>query len=268
MRRLLRLRETEQGREKLRQQKRRAREKLVARGLTTNGTPRKRSDKSQALIAAQRSCVQARQHLRKWLKSNGPASCVLAWYAASGKPWNNPRLSSSERWKVKYSADEVFRAKEVLKAQQRKASRAKRVMETCDGTVTPQSLGALFASTSHCTYCGVQMNSVDKTADHVVPLCRDGTHTLDNLVVCCKTCNFSKGRKLVEEWLIENLPNSSYQGLISNRLRYYLASRPDRCVTGSTLREMATEPTMRLLLSSGSLRSHRLTRSSTTNANA
>ena len=40
-----------------------------------------------------------------------------------------------------------------------------------------------------CAYCGQEADQVD----HVIPRKAGGTHDLDNLVACCKTCNSKKG---------------------------------------------------------------------------
>lgn len=37
--------------------------------------------------------------------------------------------------------------------------------------------------------------------DHVIPLARGGSHTWENVVLACRDCNFSKGARLVEEWV-------------------------------------------------------------------
>ena len=37
--------------------------------------------------------------------------------------------------------------------------------------------------------------------DHVVPLSRGGKHEIENLLPACRSCNSSKGAKLLEEWL-------------------------------------------------------------------
>jgi 5-methylcytosine-specific restriction endonuclease McrA len=47
-----------------------------------------------------------------------------------------------------------------------------------------------------CAYCG----NVATQRDHVVPLARGGSHTLDNLVPVCGPCNRFKGDKLLSEW--------------------------------------------------------------------
>ena len=49
-----------------------------------------------------------------------------------------------------------------------------------------------------CAYCGA---TGDMSLDHVVPLSRGGTHEIDNLLPACRSCNSSKGAKLLEEWL-------------------------------------------------------------------
>lgn len=47
-----------------------------------------------------------------------------------------------------------------------------------------------------CQYC---QNSFD-TIDHVIPLTRGGDNMITNLVPCCRSCNSSKGTKLLAEW--------------------------------------------------------------------
>ena len=49
-----------------------------------------------------------------------------------------------------------------------------------------------------CTYCGERGGRLE--CDHVIPVCRGGTHDDDNLVTACFKCNRSKRAKLVEEW--------------------------------------------------------------------
>ncbi len=56
----------------------------------------------------------------------------------------------------------------------------------------------VFARDRHtCQYCGRQ--SHDLTLDHVVPRHRGGSHTWDNLVTACTTCNHRKGNKTPNE---------------------------------------------------------------------
>lgn len=50
-----------------------------------------------------------------------------------------------------------------------------------------------------CYLCGRQPQGYDLTLDHVIPLVRGGSHTMDNLRVACRSCNSKKGTKLLEE---------------------------------------------------------------------
>jgi 5-methylcytosine-specific restriction endonuclease McrA len=51
-----------------------------------------------------------------------------------------------------------------------------------------------------CAYCGVEITAgdankvTDKTAtiDHIVPISMGGENTLENIVACCRKCNFVK----------------------------------------------------------------------------
>lgn len=64
-----------------------------------------------------------------------------------------------------------------------------------------------------CFYCGVLMTFVRSrqgdprplnlaTLEHVVAISRGGTHTWDNVVLACWSCNCSKRHSSVDEWLI------------------------------------------------------------------
>lgn len=44
-----------------------------------------------------------------------------------------------------------------------------------------------------CQYCGGHFKTLDLTFDHVVPKCRGGETTWDNIVTCCRRCNTAKG---------------------------------------------------------------------------
>jgi 5-methylcytosine-specific restriction endonuclease McrA len=250
--RLIELRKTEEGREQIRANKRRARDRLVAKGLTTNGTiriaPPRDPNASKQKIARQ----AVREHRGRWIREIAPDPCVSAWYAATGKPWNNPRLTQGERWSVRYRTDDVFRAREIIKVQGRKVIRSRRIAEASDGSVTKESLGALFAAAKWCTYCESPMTSTEKTHDHVRSLESGGAHSLENLVICCRSCNCSKGRKSLRLWLTSKHPRSPLLESISSKLRTYWESHPEHYVTGRMLREMTTARMTPLQLSAGS----------------
>ena len=49
-----------------------------------------------------------------------------------------------------------------------------------------------------CVYCGKSIGTL--TCDHVVPVSRGGSSTLDNLVTACLACNVAKATRTPEEW--------------------------------------------------------------------
>lgn len=51
-----------------------------------------------------------------------------------------------------------------------------------------------------CHYCYAPLFGMPIHIDHVTPLSRNGSHSIDNLVAACPKCNYDKGTKLVEEW--------------------------------------------------------------------
>lgn len=50
-----------------------------------------------------------------------------------------------------------------------------------------------------CFYCGLKLNK-NKTWDHLVPECKGGTSSKQNLVVSCSVCNGMKDRMTLEEF--------------------------------------------------------------------
>ena len=49
-----------------------------------------------------------------------------------------------------------------------------------------------------CAYCGKMLRDSELTIDHVVPKAKGGKWTWENLVTCCRECNF---RKKEEIWV-------------------------------------------------------------------
>ncbi|HNC75131.1 MAG TPA: HNH endonuclease [Elusimicrobiota bacterium] len=50
-----------------------------------------------------------------------------------------------------------------------------------------------------CCYCGVKFSTENLNLDHVVPRCREGATTWENIVTSCIPCNLKKGSRLPEE---------------------------------------------------------------------
>jgi hypothetical protein len=250
--RIERLRQTEEGRQRIRDAKNRYRASLIAKGLTTNGTSRKDWRVSDQEKARRRVGAEYRAWRSQWLNKTAPATCVQAIYEATGKPWNNPRLSDGEKFALRYERDHEFRAREVLKSQRRKVVRAALIEAQSDGSVTPAALGQLYGMAKACCYCGVTFKSSrEKTADHMVPISRGGLHSILNLAICCHSCNSGKRDKTVDEWQTANRQKSNSKSSISNRRHSCSASRRGRSGTGQMPLGLLTASTTARNWSSG-----------------
>lgn len=52
-----------------------------------------------------------------------------------------------------------------------------------------------------CYWCGKMTRLSTRHIDHIIPLCRRGKNSAENICCSCKRCNLSKGRKLPHEFL-------------------------------------------------------------------
>jgi 5-methylcytosine-specific restriction endonuclease McrA len=47
-----------------------------------------------------------------------------------------------------------------------------------------------------CTYCNTELTSDNTHIDHIHPLSKGGSHSIDNVTLACKDCNLKKMLKL------------------------------------------------------------------------
>ena len=57
----------------------------------------------------------------------------------------------------------------------------------------------LLRDRNTCQYCQKVLIASELTLDHVVPRCRGGLSTWENLVACCRDCNRRKGSQMLHE---------------------------------------------------------------------
>lgn len=114
--------------------------------------------------------------------------------AAKKARWHR---KNADRISLRNKLDPVVRARRILNSQKHNAKRSAWIASTDDGTLTPSVVAELFAKASHCPYCSSHMGSMQKSLDHIQPLSRGGRHAIGNVVVCCKTCNTSKGTRVI-----------------------------------------------------------------------
>lgn len=87
--------------------------------------------------------------------------------------------------------------------------RRSRISASNGNHFTAQQIENLFYSQNgKCYWCDVSLidpftgygNGESAHLDHVIPLKRNGSNSIENLVYACQHCNLSKGSKLPHEW--------------------------------------------------------------------
>jgi 5-methylcytosine-specific restriction endonuclease McrA len=86
---------------------------------------------------------------------------------------------------------------EILKARESNKVHRRRVRITATSDVSNSFLRKLRLSRKTCPLCGVRFSEGNRASvDHVIPLALGGTHTRDNLRLCCCSCNSRRGATL------------------------------------------------------------------------
>lgn len=66
-----------------------------------------------------------------------------------------------------------------------------------EASLTAEQWREILKSFNHrCAYCGERLEKL--TQDHVIPLAKGGSHTADNVVPACQSCNSKKGVKIYD----------------------------------------------------------------------
>ncbi len=56
-------------------------------------------------------------------------------------------------------------------------------------------INVFFRDQFQCQYCSIKLSATELTFDHIVPVSHSGGTHWENVVTCCKPCNFQKGSK-------------------------------------------------------------------------
>lgn len=81
-------------------------------------------------------------------------------------------------------------------------ARRKFAIQASESATTQEVKAWIDAQSPVCSYCAIELSSDQIQLDHVIPLSKGGSHTMDNFAISCKSCNCSKGNKTLEEFII------------------------------------------------------------------
>ncbi len=65
--------------------------------------------------------------------------------------------------------------------------------------LSPSRRGVMLRDRFTCQYCGRELPASELTLDHVIPRCRGGATSWENVVAACKPCNHRKGNRTPDE---------------------------------------------------------------------
>ncbi len=166
------------------------REKILARSKAwALANPDKRKQSRHALYLSNRQ--KSYEQTKAWRLAH-PKKMVE--YVRKWQKRNPEKTKSIYRNWVKNNPD----ARRVTRKQsnhKRKAQMHLTNYEDCTAKIR------LLGRERFCHWCCTPLTDENRTIDHIIPLARGGHHISDNLAASCATCNFSRGDKLISEWL-------------------------------------------------------------------
>jgi 5-methylcytosine-specific restriction endonuclease McrA len=137
----------------------------------------------------------------------------LIKYNREYKNNNRDRLN---KYQKEYQKTERGKLLSKLKEQNR---RYKKKYNTNSGErLTKEQIDYLTEVYTHCAYCSTPLTPENTHIDHIHPLSKDGSHSIDNVVLACKDCNLKKNSKTLDQWLNETGYSISIKHLVFMRL--------------------------------------------------
>jgi 5-methylcytosine-specific restriction endonuclease McrA len=104
-------------------------------------------------------------------------------------------LDANREMRAEELRQRVFTRRERARATQRRHTYKRR---GASGRHTEKEWRALCSSfDERCAYCGAR---AALTVDHVVPITRGGSNSIENILPACMSCNRRKNARLLSEW--------------------------------------------------------------------
>lgn len=115
------------------------------------------------------------------------------------------KSKTAKKYRQKPHAIELDKVRK-LRYYYRKCSAKYKLTQEGADVITLEQFKTFFES-DVCYYCGKPIENRNKTIDHKTPIIKGGTNAIENLCVCCQSCNSKKHDKTEAEfknWLKGN----------------------------------------------------------------
>lgn len=152
------------------------------------------------LAVKKRSDQRRKSKISQWSKSYYRKNKDRIKAASNSRHWSN-RERANQR-----TRDWHLRNPEQSKANKAHAKHRRRALEK-KTAVNPAGIATWMRKVKStpvvsCHWCQDTLLGIMAVFDHVIPISKGGPHTLENICVCCGSCNSSKKDHLPNQWFM------------------------------------------------------------------
>jgi 5-methylcytosine-specific restriction endonuclease McrA len=151
-----------------------------------------------------------REYKRKYREAN------IEYILEQGRKYREANREILSKKQREYSKTEKGRIVEKVSQQNRRY--LKRYNTNPGDKLTAKQIKYLTEIYTHCVYCDTELTPDNTHIDHVHPLSKGGSHSIDNVVLACKDCNLRKNDKPLDQWLSGTGYSISIKHIVFNKL--------------------------------------------------
>ena len=178
----------------------------VRRALAPLSDEQKLKARARAKEWYQRNKERAKPRIRTWKKENPER--VKASNSRSYVKHKDERLAAGKRWRQNHL--EYYRVRALdfyrknsteskLRNHERRTRRRALLVDAGSFSVA-EWRAKVRSCENKCYYCHVRLTRRSETVDHMIPISRGGSNTVENVVPACLRCNLRKNRLTAEEF--------------------------------------------------------------------
>jgi len=181
------------------------RERFIAWTKTPEGRARHRAAQKRWRDKPESKATTKRAHDKFFSDQQKAERWKHQQWVRRGCPARKKQLSKAD-----LAANKKFQRKRWAKTENGKMCRRniehrrRAAKYNAPNPATPKQLRDLLAEAKCCYYCcdlfDEKNQAKTKTIEHVIPICRGGAHSLENIVVACNQCNGRKSGMEPGEW--------------------------------------------------------------------